>query len=48
MSDRRSVGFQQLSDRLEGKRLGASDYLVRPLRLDAVIRRIAAISRPPK
>lgn len=41
--------FDQLSDRLEGERLGASDYLVKPFNLDAVVRRLEAlVARPAR
>lgn len=39
--------FDQLSDWLEGRRLGASDYLVKPFNLDAAVRRIEALVSQP-
>lgn len=39
--------FDQLSDRLEGERLGASDYLVKPFNLDSVVRRLEALLARP-
>jgi DNA-binding response OmpR family regulator len=39
--------FDQLSDRLEGERLGASDYLVKPFNLDSVVHRLVALLPRP-
>lgn len=38
--------FDQLSDRLEGERLGAADYLIKPFNLDAVVHRLEALASP--
>ncbi|MDE1992397.1 MAG: response regulator [Rhizobiaceae bacterium] len=35
--------FNQPSDHIESKRLGASDYLGKPINLDVVVRRIEAL-----
>ncbi|TCR76698.1 response regulator [Rhizobium sp. BK376] len=39
--------FDQLSDALEARRLGASDYVIKPVNLDAILDRLAALAMQP-